>query len=112
MRDKIAAHKPTKGALDIKGGPGGLVELEFALQVTQLVSGQCHHPNISAALACMQAAGLASPEVCDAHRLIARMLVMLRDRKGQRLNSSPNAHLVCRPLLEKNKLHTRMRHST
>src|SRR3546814_473063 len=46
MRGKIAAHKPPKGALDIKGGPGGLVDLEFAMQVKQLVSGRCHDPNI------------------------------------------------------------------
>ena len=78
MRDKIAAHKPAKGALDIKGGPGGLVDLEFAMQVKQLVSGQCHDPNISAGLACMRAAGLVPPEVCDAHSLLARLLVMLR----------------------------------
>jgi len=78
MRSKIAAHKPANGALDIKGGPGGLVDLEFAMQVTQLVSGQCHDPNISAALACMKAAGLVPPEVIEAHGLLARMLVMLR----------------------------------
>lgn len=78
MRDKIAGHKPPSGALDIKGGPGGLVDLEFAMQVTQLASGQCHDPNIAAALACLKAAGLAPAEVCDAHGLLARMLVMLR----------------------------------
>src|SRR3546814_11723146 len=33
MRDKMAAHKPPKGALDVKNGPGGLVALEFAMQV-------------------------------------------------------------------------------
>ncbi len=78
MRDKIAAHKPPQGTLDIKGGPGGLVDLEFAMQVTQLASGQCHDPNIAAALACMKAAGLAPDGVCEAHGLLARMLVMLR----------------------------------
>jgi glutamate-ammonia-ligase adenylyltransferase len=78
MRAKIAAHKPAKGALDIKAGPGGLVDLEFAMQVTQLTSGTCHDPNISAALACMKAAGLVPAEVVDAHGLLARMLVMLR----------------------------------
>lgn len=78
MRDKMAAHKPPKGALDIKGGPGGLVDLEFAMQVTQLASGECHDPNIAAALACLKGKGLAPPEVCEAHALLARMLVMLR----------------------------------
>lgn len=78
MRDKIAAHKPPQGALDIKGGPGGLIDLEFAMQVTQLASGRCHDPNIGSALACMRIDGLASMEVCDAYGLLARMLVMLR----------------------------------
>jgi glutamate-ammonia-ligase adenylyltransferase len=78
MRDKIAAHKPAKGPLDIKGGPGGLVDLEFAMQVTQLATGKCHDPNIGSALACMRVDGLAPAEVCDAHGLLGRMLVMLR----------------------------------
>lgn len=78
MRGKMAVHKPPKGVLDIKGGPGGLVDLEFAMQVTQLASGECHDPNIGAALACLKVKTLAPPEVCDAHRLLARMLVMLR----------------------------------
>ncbi len=78
MRDKISAHKPPRGPLDIKGGPGGLVDLEFAMQVTQLASGQCHDPNIGSALACLKASGLAPAEVCQAHALLARMLVMLR----------------------------------
>ncbi|MBL0914741.1 MAG: glutamine-synthetase adenylyltransferase, partial [Sphingopyxis sp.] len=78
MRDKSAAHKPPKGPLDIKGGPGGLVDLEFAMQVTQLASGKCHDPNIGSALACLRIDGLAPAEICDAHGLLARMLVMLR----------------------------------
>jgi len=78
MRDKIAAHKPPRGPLDIKGGPGGLVDLEFAMQVTQLATGRCHDPNIGSALACLRVDGLAPAEVCDAHGLLGRMLVMLR----------------------------------
>ena len=78
MRTKMATHKPPKGALDIKGGPGGLVDLEFAMQVTQLASGRCHDPNIGSALACLKVEGLAPPEICDAHALLGRMLVMLR----------------------------------
>ena len=78
MRDRIAAHKPPSGPLDIKGGPGGLVDLEFAMQVTQLATGKCHDPNIGSALACLKVDGFAPPEICDAHGLLARMLVMLR----------------------------------
>ncbi|HMO77177.1 MAG TPA: bifunctional [glutamine synthetase] adenylyltransferase/[glutamine synthetase]-adenylyl-L-tyrosine phosphorylase [Sphingopyxis sp.] len=78
MRDKMAAHKPPKGPLDIKGGPGGLVDLEFAMQVTQLASGECHDPNIAAAIACLAGKGLVPPAAPGAHGLLARMLVMLR----------------------------------
>lgn len=78
MRDKIAAHKPPQGALDIKGGPGGLVDLEFAMQTEQLASGRCRDPHIPTALACLEAAGLAPAGMGTAHALLARMLVMLR----------------------------------
>ena len=91
MRDKISRHKPPKGPLDIKGGPGGLVDLEFAMQVTQLASGQCHDPNIGSALACLKASGLAPPEVCEAHGLLARMLVMLRLTAPQGEPATPAA---------------------
>lgn len=78
MRTKMAAHKPAKGALDIKGGPGGLVDLEFAMHVTQLTSGQCHIPNIGQALRCLKSKKLVTDEAVEAHGLLARMLVMLR----------------------------------
>jgi glutamate-ammonia-ligase adenylyltransferase len=78
MRDKIAAHKPPQGALDIKGGPGGLVDLEFAMQTEQLASGRCRDPHIPTALACLEAAALAPTGMGTAHALLARMLVMLR----------------------------------
>ena len=78
MRDKIAAHKPPQGALDIKGGPGGLVDLEFAMQTEQLASGRCRDPHIPTALACLEAAALAPTGIGTAHALLARMLVMLR----------------------------------
>src|SRR3546814_3531074 len=86
---KMAAHKPPKGALDVKNGPGGLVDLEFAMQVTQLASGRCHDPHIPTALARLSAAGLAPAAIAAAHRRLAAMLVMLRlDRQSTRLNSS------------------------
>src|SRR5207253_864571 len=36
MRKEIRRHKPPRGTLDVKLGPGGLVDLEFAVQVLQL----------------------------------------------------------------------------
>lgn len=78
MRDKIAAHKPPRGPLDVKAGSGGLVDMEFALQVTQLQSGQGQVPDIEAALIDLAAAGLAPPAVVAADHLLSRMLIMLR----------------------------------
>ena len=78
MRARIAAHKPPAGPLDVKAGAGGLVDLEFAMQVVQLESGRCHDPHIPTALACLAAAGLAPDAIVAAHRLLARLLVMLR----------------------------------
>ena len=36
MRSDMARHKPPRGPLDVKLGPGGLVDLEFAVHVLQL----------------------------------------------------------------------------
>src|SRR4030095_1134836 len=38
MRDEMARHKPPAGPLDIKLGPGGLVDLEFAVHTLQLTT--------------------------------------------------------------------------
>src|SRR5438876_1120632 len=36
MRAEIERHKPPQSVLDVKLGPGGLVDLEFAVHVLQL----------------------------------------------------------------------------
>ncbi len=38
MRADIARHKPAAGPFDVKLIEGGLVDLEFAVQVTQLAA--------------------------------------------------------------------------
>ncbi|WP_227339961.1 bifunctional [glutamine synthetase] adenylyltransferase/[glutamine synthetase]-adenylyl-L-tyrosine phosphorylase [Sphingopyxis sp. P8] len=78
MRAKMAAHKPPKGPLDVKGGPGGLVDLEFAMQYVQLTRGQGHDPHLGTALTVLVEAGLAPRTIPQAHDLLTRMLVMLR----------------------------------
>lgn len=78
MRDKIAAHKPPQGPLDVKAGPGGLIDLEFALQVTQLATGRCQDPSIGLALACLQSEGTVDAGIVRAQALLTRLLVMLR----------------------------------
>lgn len=78
MRLEIARHKPPKGPFDIKLGPGGLVDLEFAVQVLQLIHHQGLTPDTERAIAGLIAAGLMPAETADAYRLLTRMLVTLR----------------------------------
>ena len=78
MRGEIAVHKPPRGPLDIKHGPGGLIDLEFAIQTLQLRHNIGLHPRLEVALAELEAAGLVSSEIDPALRLLTRMLVMSR----------------------------------
>ena len=78
MRAEIAAHKPPRGPFDIKHGPGGLIDLEFAVQTLQLRHGVGLHPRLEMALAELAGAGLVSQEIDPALRLLTRMLVMFR----------------------------------
>lgn len=78
MRAEIAAHKPPRGPFDIKHGPGGLIDLEFAVQTLQLRHGVGLHPRLEMALAELAEAKLVPPEIDPALRLLTRMLVMFR----------------------------------
>jgi len=78
MRAEMASHKPPKGPFDIKLGPGGLVDLEFAVHTLQLRHGVGLHPRLEDALADLVAAGLASADIDPALRLLTRILVTLR----------------------------------
>jgi glutamate-ammonia-ligase adenylyltransferase len=78
MRAEMARHKPPAGPLDIKRGPGGLVDLEFAVHTLQLT----HHigldPRLEVALAALAGAGLIDEEAHPDYRLLSRLLVVLR----------------------------------
>lgn len=78
MRGEIARHKPAAGELDVKLGPGGLVDLEFAVQVLQLTTGVGLAPDFDGALSALAEAGLVDPGILAASRLLTRMLVTLR----------------------------------
>ncbi|MBX3562867.1 MAG: bifunctional [glutamine synthetase] adenylyltransferase/[glutamine synthetase]-adenylyl-L-tyrosine phosphorylase [Sphingomonas sp.] len=78
MRIEIARHKQPRGPFDIKLGEGGLVDLEFAMQVLQLVHGEGLHTDAGAAIDALAAAGLVPEGISDAWRLLTRMLVVLR----------------------------------
>jgi [glutamine synthetase] adenylyltransferase / [glutamine synthetase]-adenylyl-L-tyrosine phosphorylase len=78
MRGDIALHKAPVGPFDVKLGPGGLVDLEFAVHFAQLAHGIGLSPDLRAAIADLAAAGLVEPMLGDAHDLLTRLLVTLR----------------------------------
>nr|WP_106639580.1 bifunctional [glutamate--ammonia ligase]-adenylyl-L-tyrosine phosphorylase/[glutamate--ammonia-ligase] adenylyltransferase [Allosphingosinicella vermicomposti] len=78
MRAEMARHKPPAGYFDIKLEPGGLVDLEFAVQVLALTHQIGLDPRLPRAIEALTAAGLVPPEIADAHRLLTAMLVMFR----------------------------------
>ena len=78
MRDDMARHKPAGGPLDIKLGPGGLVDLEFAVHTLQLIHGEGLDPRLEYAIAGLAAKRLIDPAFDADLRLLSRMLVVMR----------------------------------
>jgi [glutamine synthetase] adenylyltransferase / [glutamine synthetase]-adenylyl-L-tyrosine phosphorylase len=78
MRADMAAHKPAKGPLDVKLGPGGLVDMEFCIHLLQLRHGIGLSPHLSDAIATLIEHGLLPTEFVEAHSLMTRLLVTLR----------------------------------
>ena len=78
MRGDIATHKPPTGPLDVKLGPGGLIDLEFAIHFLQLTQGVGLSPDLGVAIAALANAGLVAPQLLGAHDLLTRLLVTLR----------------------------------
>ena len=75
MRDEMAAHKPPRGALDVKLLRGGLVDLEFLVHFLQLRERTARDPDLSAAIRSLVEARLLPEGVIAAHRLMTRVLV-------------------------------------
>jgi glutamate-ammonia-ligase adenylyltransferase len=78
MREEMARHKPPEGPLDIKLGPGGLVDLEFAVHTLQLTTHVGLDPRLEVALAALVEKGLIDAGADPDLRLLSRMLVVLR----------------------------------
>ena len=74
----MARHKEPSGPLDIKLGPGGLVDLEFAVHTLQLIHGVGLVPRLEVAIAGLASAGLIDPAFDADLRLLSRMLVVMR----------------------------------
>jgi len=78
MRAEIERHKPPQSAIDVKLGPGGLVDLEFAVHVLQLTTHVGIDTRLENALAALEAESLVPPNIVEALKLLSRMLVMMR----------------------------------
>jgi glutamate-ammonia-ligase adenylyltransferase len=78
MRAEIERHKAPAGPFDVKLGPGGLVDLEFAVHVLQLTRHVGLTPRLEEAVRELADAGLLDASIVGSQHLLARMLVMLR----------------------------------
>jgi glutamate-ammonia-ligase adenylyltransferase len=78
MRADMARHKPPQSALDVKLGPGGLVDLEFSVHVLQLTKHVGITTRLEDALEVLRADSLVPANIVDALKLLSRMLVMMR----------------------------------
>ncbi len=78
MRNDISVHKPPASSLDVKLGPGGLVDLEFAVHVAQLGNRTALVPHLGHAVAALVEGGFAPPAIIEAHATLTRALVTLR----------------------------------
>ena len=78
MRTEMSRHKPPSGPLDIKLGPGGLVDLEFAVHVLQLTHRIGFDPRLEFAIAALVEAGHLTMQADADLRLLSRILVTMR----------------------------------
>lgn len=78
MRRDMARHKPPAGPLDVKLAEGGLVDLEFLVQVTQLRRHVGLHPDLGASIHELTGEGVFAPELAGAHDLLTRYLIVSR----------------------------------
>ena len=78
MRAEMRAHKPAQGPLDAKLLDGGLVDLEFAVHVRQLVHRTGFSPDLTSAIRALADEGRVSDDLGAALELLTRLIVTLR----------------------------------
>jgi glutamate-ammonia-ligase adenylyltransferase len=78
MRAEMERHKPPQSRLDVKLGPGGLVDLEFAVHVLQLTRHVGLDPRLDVALDLLVRDRLIDENVLQAQQLLTRILVLMR----------------------------------
>nr|WP_253201158.1 bifunctional [glutamine synthetase] adenylyltransferase/[glutamine synthetase]-adenylyl-L-tyrosine phosphorylase [Sphingomonas quercus] len=94
MRDDIARHKPPAGPFDVKLADGGLVDLEFAVHVTQLSHRAGLSPRLGEAIADLGGQGLLPAALGPAHDLLTRLLVTLRLVSPDSTEPAPATHAL------------------
>jgi glutamate-ammonia-ligase adenylyltransferase len=95
MRSQMACHKPPAGLLDIKLGPGGLIDLEFAIHTLQLSCACGLDPRLEVAIAQLGEAGMLDAEQADADlRLLSRILVCVRLLAPRTTNPEPQSRAL------------------
>jgi len=78
MRSDMERHKPAQSSLDVKLGPGGLIDLEFSVHVLQLTRHVGLNTRLEVALEELAGNNLTSVNVVESLKLLSRMLVMMR----------------------------------
>lgn len=78
MRGDIARHKPPASDMDVKLVPGGLIDLEFLIHISQFRHGMAFDPDLSVALSQLVEAGHLPAALIEAHDLITRYLIVSR----------------------------------
>ena len=113
MRDEMARHKPPAGPLDIKLGPGGLVDLEFAVHTLQLTTHVGLDPRLEVALAALVEDGLIDDGADPDLRLLWRMLVVLRLVSGKAMEPAEQSQALVATLCGYRRIgHRCLRRST
>ena len=78
MRGDMRVHKPTKGTLDVKLLPGGLVDAEFVIHALQLSGKAAVAPQLGEAVAQLIIAKALPPAFAGACEILTRLLIILR----------------------------------
>jgi glutamate-ammonia-ligase adenylyltransferase len=78
MRSDMERHKPAQSSLDVKLGPGGLIDLEFSVHVLQLTRHVGLNTRLEVALEELASNNLIPANVVESLKLLSRMLVMMR----------------------------------
>jgi len=94
MREEMARHKAPAGPLDIKLGPGGLVDLEFAVHTLQLTTHIGLDPRLEVAIEALCSEGLIDAGADPDLRLLSRMLVVLRLVSGKAMEPAEQSQML------------------